>query len=1035
MADEDFIVRLELDVRDARASAEQLANVLARLNKEIDSPELTKAERNLGKFAGQEREAAKAAESHAQSLSTTRYALYDVSRTLGIAGAAMIALGVATYGTAIAFERDFANVIRTSGVSGSAIGALRDDLIELAQTIPLSFGEITAIATLGGQLGIASNQLANFTSVVAQFSATTNVTVDQAATAFGRLNSLLPDVQGNFTALGSSILRVGVNSVATEAQIVKTATQISAIGTNAGLTAAEVIGLAGAFASIGVAPELTRGTLVRTFSLIGKAASEGGDKLDAFAEIAGVSSSELADAYGTDKFGPIFQQFLGGLNDISQSGGDLNSTLAELGINSVRDRPALINLATAMDSVGESGGLVAQTIADANGGFAEQTDLAEQYGIIAGTVSAKLTILANNFQVFLDALGSGSTGPIATVVDGLSQLLQVATDLVSNPVGQWVAGVVLALGTLIGVLLTVAAAGVAGAAGIIGMQQALVGLGVPLVGTQVGLAGLTAQLAGAGTAGRVAALGVNALSTAMKGLALVAAVAISFEGFKGVTNITSDVSEGIRGINRDLDTTIDRLGSTEGLFDEGFGSFLIDATGGLRDLGIMTDTVSRDLEQADEAITNFINAGDTASANSALKRIADEQGISIDKVLTKLPGARAAMEAYGGTAAIAADQTAELAEAEDAAAIASELFADRLNLSVEGLEQLVSNLSSGSAQFTGFDTILGVSQANSQAWAEQQAAGTQDSKDSWQDFYDGASVNIFDFMAILDQQIADQENWATNIAILTARGAGNFAAELAKLGPEGASLAAQAVAATGDELDGFEARAERAALVGSEAFQNQLLLAGPLLADAAAKGGDAAVQALQDALISGSPAAVAAVVRDFNLRTDQLPIIFKTDVNTETAQQRIDRLIADNNGKRINLVGTYSPPSARQIENGYASGGHIRGPGTGTSDSIPARLSNGEYVIRAASVRQYGTGLFDSLNRGVKKFASGGPVGYASGGSVPSGGGGMTVVELSSYDRALLARIPEGLRVDIDGKTIARATNASNTASAQRGSN
>lgn len=48
---------------------------------------------------------------------------------------------------------------------------------------------------------------------------------------------------------------------------------------------------------------------------------------------------------------------------------------------------------------------------------------------------------------------------------------------------------------------------------------------------------------------------------------------------------------------------------------------------------------------------------------------------------------------------------------------------------------------------------------------------------------------------------------------------------------------------------------------------------------------------------------------------------------------------------------------------GYASGGYISGPGTGTSDSIPAWLSNGEYVIRAAAVRKYGANLFSALNQ------------------------------------------------------------------------
>ena len=55
-----------------------------------------------------------------------------------------------------------------------------------------------------------------------------------------------------------------------------------------------------------------------------------------------------------------------------------------------------------------------------------------------------------------------------------------------------------------------------------------------------------------------------------------------------------------------------------------------------------------------------------------------------------------------------------------------------------------------------------------------------------------------------------------------------------------------------------------------------------------------------------------------------------------------------------------------------ADGGHISGPGTGTSDSIPAYLSNGEYVIRASAVNQYGKDFFDGLN--AQKFAGGGSV-------------------------------------------------------------
>jgi hypothetical protein len=66
-----------------------------------------------------------------------------------------------------------------------------------------------------------------------------------------------------------------------------------------------------------------------------------------------------------------------------------------------------------------------------------------------------------------------------------------------------------------------------------------------------------------------------------------------------------------------------------------------------------------------------------------------------------------------------------------------------------------------------------------------------------------------------------------------------------------------------------------------------------------------------------------------------------------------------------------------------ASGGSVRGPGSGTSDSILARLSNGEYVVRAAAVRHYGSGLLAAINS--MRFAGGGLVpGFAAGGQARS---------------------------------------------------
>ena len=67
-------------------------------------------------------------------------------------------------------------------------------------------------------------------------------------------------------------------------------------------------------------------------------------------------------------------------------------------------------------------------------------------------------------------------------------------------------------------------------------------------------------------------------------------------------------------------------------------------------------------------------------------------------------------------------------------------------------------------------------------------------------------------------------------------------------------------------------------------------------------------------------------------------------------------------------------------EAAMAEGGRVEGPGTGTSDSIIARLSAGEYVVRADVVRQLGTPFMDALNKGA--FAQGGTV--MSGMGVPA---------------------------------------------------
>ncbi len=90
-------------------------------------------------------------------------------------------------------------------------------------------------------------------------------------------------------------------------------------------------------------------------------------------------------------------------------------------------------------------------------------------------------------------------------------------------------------------------------------------------------------------------------------------------------------------------------------------------------------------------------------------------------------------------------------------------------------------------------------------------------------------------------------------------------------------------------------------------------------------------------------------------------ITLKTTISAETALSKADsdRLatIATNSGKypRIKDV-VYDAPA------NFATGGFVEGPGSNTSDSIPAKLSNGEYVLRASAVRSIGRGILERLN-------------------------------------------------------------------------
>ena len=136
----------------------------------------------------------------------------------GVANAWMRVSGVVTavggvlVGTAVQWESSVASMAKTIDATPAEFDTLTDSIRDMALEVPVSASSLAELAATAGQLGIETPKIAEFTETVAAMGVSTNITAQDAASAFARIANITGMSQDDFDRLGSSIVELGRHS-------------------------------------------------------------------------------------------------------------------------------------------------------------------------------------------------------------------------------------------------------------------------------------------------------------------------------------------------------------------------------------------------------------------------------------------------------------------------------------------------------------------------------------------------------------------------------------------------------------------------------------------------------------------------------------------------------------------------------------------------------------------------------------------------------------------------------------------------------
>lgn len=421
--------------------------------------------------------------------SAKRQAINDVGTAFGRMGLVAAAGLGASVKAAVDWESAWAGVMKTVDASPAQFAKLEAGLRQMARTMPATHAEIAAVAEAAGQLGVAREDILDFTKVMVQLGETTNLTADEAATSIAQMTNIMQTSPGDIDNLAATLVELGNNGASTERDIIQMAQNIAGAGKIVGASEGEILALANALASVGIEAEAGGSSVSKILTDMSKAAQTGSPDLAVWAETAekgGLAVGTFTDVMAES---PVvaFDAFTKGLGEINEEGGNVFAVLDSVGQTDIRVNRALLGMAGAGDLLSESLALQGEA-------WTDNTALTDEYAKRSNTAAAKTQVAWNGIKDNAISIGASALPVIKDMSDAVAELTGWFSDL-PKPV-QAATGKALALAAVLGGSVFVGSRVITGIAG---MRRTFADLGVSLADTNkkalalrggVGLAGL-----------------------------------------------------------------------------------------------------------------------------------------------------------------------------------------------------------------------------------------------------------------------------------------------------------------------------------------------------------------------------------------------------------------------------------------------------------------------------------------------------------------------------------------------------------------